>query len=338
MVREMDAVMQLERNNRSRQWLLVSVVVVMWAVLAGQGVHAQEPAEPGAVRIQQMRVQVMPEFDDPRVLVMVQGRVEAYEQQYPVWITFRVPVGAQINQMATVNMASSGATMEEYEVVADPEHARWELVSYELGGAHFFYEYYYDAIVGELEKGFTYVLNSYHAVGEATVEIQEPKGAEGFRTEPEAGSSRVDATLRLTYHQIELGGLRAGEERSVGVNYTKAGSEPSLSWEQVMALQAGNRPPEVEVGEREAEAFAIPMEIVVFVGGALLVLVGVFVGYRLRQGEVGEGEVEAYCRMCGMGLKAGASYCHQCGARAEEGTQNMGKAEPATAWPGRERR
>ena len=105
-----------------------------------------------------------------------------------------------------------------------------------------------------------------------------------------------------------------------------------------MALQAGNRPPEVVVEGSEAEAFAIPMEIVVFVGGALLVLVGVVVGYRLRQGDGGEGEAEAYCRMCGTGLKAEASYCHQCGAIAVEGTRNLGRAEPATAWPGRERR
>jgi hypothetical protein len=285
-----------------------------------------------------MRVQVLPEFDDPRVLVMVQGRVEAYEQQYPLRITFRVPVGAQINQMATVNMESSGATREEYEVQVDPEHARWELVSYELSGAHFFYEYYYNPIVGEQEKAFTYVLNSYHAVGKATVEIQEPKGAEGFRTTPEAASSRVDPTLRLTYHQIEVGALRAGEERSIGVNYRKVASEPSLTWEQVMALQAGNRPPEVTVGESEGEAWPIAMEIVVFVGGALLVLVGVFVGYRLRQGDAGEGEAKANCRLCGTGLKAGASYCHQCGAMAVEGTRNLGRAEPATAWPGRERR
>ena len=334
MAPERAAAMHLENRSWLRLWLLVSMVA-LWPVYA---VHAQEPAEAGAVRIQQMRVQVMPEFDDPRVLVMVQGRVEAYEYQYPLRITFRVPMGAQINQMATVSMASSGATREEYEVVPDPEHARWELVSYELRGAHFFYEYYYDAIVGEGEKGFTYVLNSYHAVGDATVEIQEPKGAEGFRTEPEAGSSRVDPTLRLRYHQIEMGGLRAGEERSVGVNYRKADPEPSLTWEQVMALQAGNRPPEVVVGGSEAEALAIPLEIVVFVGGALLVLGGMVVGYRLRSGEAGEGGEEAYCRMCGMGLKAGARYCHQCGARAVEETENLGKAKPATAWPGRERR
>ena len=193
MAPEMVAAMHFERSNWQRLWLLVSLLV-LWGMLWGRGVIAQEPAEPGAVRIQQMRVQVMPEFDDPRVLVMVQGRVEAYEQQYPVRITFRVPVGARINQMATVNIASSGATREEYEVQPDPEHARWELVSYELSGAHFFYEYYYNPIVGEVEKAFTYVLNSYHAVGAATVEIQEPKGAEGFRTAPEAASSRVDRT------------------------------------------------------------------------------------------------------------------------------------------------
>ena len=331
-----------DRRTWLRLWLVASLLA-LWPAFAGRAVSAQESVRPEDLRIQQMRVQVMPEFDDPRVLVMVQGRAIAYEHQYPVTITFRVPAGAQINQMATVNMDSAGATMEEYEARPDPEDGRWQLVSYKLGGAHFFYEYYYDPIVGEREKTFSYVLSSYHPVEDVTVEIQEPKGAEDFRTMPEAVSSRVDETLRLAYHGIEVGALKAGEEASVVVNYTKAGAEPSLTWEQVMALQEGKRPPSTTGSGAESTGFSMRTEMMVFVGGALLIFVGVFVGYRLRLGDVtedgaGEGQPEAYCRMCGTGLKAEASYCHQCGTRAAEGTQNLGQAKPATVGSGRERR
>jgi hypothetical protein len=320
----------VDRWTWLRLWLLLSVLAV-WAVFAGRVVFAQESERPEDLRIQQMRVQVMPEFDDPRVLVMVQGRVVAYEHQYPVRVTFRVPAGAQINQMATVNMDSAGATMEEYDARADPEDSQWQLVSYELGGAHFFYEYYYDPIVGEREKTFSYVLSSYHPVEEVTIEIQEPKGAEDFRTMPEAGSSRVDERLRLRYEGIEVGSLKAGEEASVVVNYTKAGSDPSLTWEQVMALQEGKRPPATTGSGSESSGLSMPTEIVVFVGGALLIFVGVFVGYRLRlsdaaEGGAGEGNPEAYCRMCGTGLKAEANYCHQCGAIVMTGAAEQEQA------------
>ncbi|MGD8902366.1 MAG: zinc ribbon domain-containing protein [Anaerolineae bacterium] len=331
-----------DRRTWLRLWLVVSLLA-LWPVFAGQAISAQEGARPEDLRIQQMRVQVMPEFDDPRVLVMVQGRAMAYDYQYPVTITFRVPAGAQINQMATVNMDSAGATMEAYEARPDPEDSRWQLVSYELGGAHFFYEYYYDPIVGEREKAFTYLLSSYHPVDEVTVEIQEPKGAEAFRTMPEAVSSRVDETLRLAYHEIEVGALKAGEEASVVVNYTKSGMEPSLTWEQVMALQEGKRPPATTGSGGESPGSGMPSEIVIFVGSASLIFVGVFIGYRLRLSDAagdgaGEGQPEAYCRMCGAGLKLEASYCHQCGTRAAEGTQSLGQAKPATVGSGRERR
>ena len=342
MVPEILTAVYSDRRTWLRLWLVVSLLA-LWPVFAGRAVSAQEGARPEDLRIQQMRVQVMPEFDDPRVLVMVQGRVVAYEHQYPITVTFRVPAGAQINQMATVNMDSAGATMEEYEARPDPEDSRWQLVSYELGGAHFFYEYYYDPIVGEKEKAFTYLLSSYHPVESVTVEIQEPKGAEDFRTMPEAGSSRVDETLRLAYHGIEVGALKAGEEASIVVNYTKSGREPSLTWEQVMALQEGKRPPATTGSGGESSGFSMRTEIMVFVGGALLIFVGVFIGYRLRLSDAAgdgadAGDPEAYCRMCGTGLKAEASYCHQCGTRAAEGTQSLGQAKPATVGSGRERR
>ena len=110
-----------------------------------------------------------------------------------------------------------------------------------------------------------------------------------------------------------------------------------------MALQEGKRPPATTGSGSESSGLSMPTEIVVFVGGALLIFVGLFVGYRLRlsdaaEGGAGEGNPEAYCRMCGTGLKGGASYCHQCGTGVAERIQSMGQAKPATVGSGRERR
>ena len=131
-------------------------------------------------------------------------------KDFPVAITFRLPQRAQINQMATVNMQSAGTTIMPYESQPDPTDARWQLVTYNLDGAHFFYEYYYETIIGNVDKEFTYTLNSYHPVDDASVEIQEPKAAEGFSTSPQAAATRLDQNLRLYYHQIPLGALQPG--------------------------------------------------------------------------------------------------------------------------------
>jgi hypothetical protein len=295
----------------------------------------------------------MPEFDDPRVLVIVQGRLAVSPNDLPVTIAFRLPRGAQINQMAAVNMQSAGTTMLPYETQPDPIDARWQLVTYTLDGAHFFYEYYYDPIVGDVDKAFTYTLNSYHPVDDASVEIQEPKAAEQFSTSPQPSASRLDQNLRLNYHQILLGALQPAQESSIIVNYSKTDPNPSLTWKQVMALQQGKRPPastpvQVSSGLQiptQVLVFGlrIPAEVFVFVGGALLLLVGSFVGYRLRLGEAtadmpDEHEPHLFCRTCGTTLKADASYCHQCGAMVLQASINLEEATATTGWQGRERR
>jgi hypothetical protein len=244
--------------------------------------------------------------------------------------------------MATVNMQSAGTTLMPYESHPDPADARWQLVTYDLDGAHFFYEYYYDPIIGDVDKAFTYTLNSFHPVGDASVEIQEPKAAEDFSTSPQPSASRLDQNLRLYYHQIPLGALQPGQESSINVNYSKADPNPSLTWEQVMALQEGKRPPESSTPESPS-GFRIPTEVFVFVGGALLILAGTFVGYRLRLGEraddqAGDDEPDLFCRMCGTTLKADASYCHQCGAMVLQPSINLEQATATSGGQSPERR
>ena len=170
-----------------------------------------------------------------------------------------------------------------------------------------------------------------------------PKAAEEFSTLPQAAASRLDQNLRLYYHQIALGALEPGQESSINVSYTKADPDPSLTWEQVMAMQEGKRPPQVTGPTQAPSTFQIPTEVFVFVGGALLILAGAFVGYRLRQGEravdqTGDDEPDLFCRMCGTTLKADASFCHQCGAMALQASINLEQATATTGWQSRERR
>jgi hypothetical protein len=280
----------------------------------------------------------MPEFDDPRVLVIVQGRLAASNLTFPIPITFRLPQDAQINQMASVNMATAGSSMQPYNAQPDPADSRWLLVSYSLDGPHFFYEFYYDPITGSLDKEFSFTLNSYHPVEQASVEIQQPKAAEEFRTVPAAASSRLDQNLRLYYHRIEVGALQAGQELSIEASYRKSDPAPSLSWEQVMALQQGLQPPDAAATESTTpSSFPIPTEILVFLAGAALLLAGAFAGYRLRLADAHPGdardESNLFCRFCGTALKAAAHYCHHCGAMALPSSHPLEQATAPSAHP-----
>lgn len=325
--------LQFDRIDWARLALLLCLLA-FWSLGIARPVSAQEPLPPGDLRIQQLSVQVMPEFDDPRVLVIVQGRLDADNLTFPATVTFRLPSDAQINQMASVNMATAGSSMQPYNALPDPADSRWLLVSYSLDGPHFFYEFYYDPIAGSLDKEFTFTLSSYHPVEQASVEIQQPKAAEQFRTLPAASSSRLDQNLRLYYHRVEVGALDAGQELSISVSYHKSDPDPSLSWEQVMALQQGLQPPDAATTTDTATppSFPIPTEILVFLAGAALLLAGAFAGYRLRLADAHPAEAgdpsNHFCRFCGTALKAAAHFCHHCGAMALPPSHPL---DPATA-------
>ena len=82
----------MSRKNRQKLYWLLFLFVSAFVLLGGghRPVLAQATA-PALTEIQQLRVQVMPEFDDPRVLVIVQGRLNVTEAELPVTLTVAVP-------------------------------------------------------------------------------------------------------------------------------------------------------------------------------------------------------------------------------------------------------
>src|SRR5687768_11424218 len=73
------------------RFVVTALAVFLVALLLVGSATAQEATPPAGdtLAIQRLRVQVMPEFDDPRVLVIVQGRLEA--TTLPRTLTLRVP-------------------------------------------------------------------------------------------------------------------------------------------------------------------------------------------------------------------------------------------------------
>jgi hypothetical protein len=163
--------------------LKLSLYGLLWLLLfmasLPHSAHAQDD-----LRIQQMRVQVMPEFDDPRVLVIVQGRLNAAESTFPRPVTFLLPADAQINQMASMDVTTGQTNPLAYETLPYPADPRWTAVTYTLDNAHFFYEFYYDPLQGETDKQFTYAQATPLPIDDLLVELQEPRTAVDFTLEP----------------------------------------------------------------------------------------------------------------------------------------------------------
>ncbi len=309
--------------NRGRILACLGVIVCLALVAPGAVALGQEPGTGASgspapqtdLQIQLLRVQVMPEFDNPRVLVVVQGRM-ADSTSLPATVTFRLPMGASINQMAVMNM-DGGTIAQDYEALPDAVDPRWLAVSYTLTNAHFFYEYYYDPLGSDANKEFSFALNSLYPVGDLLLEVQEPARASDFGLEPRPASLRVDSSLGLTYHQLLVGQVAAGEDVEVAVRYSKADATPSLSWQQVMALEDAQAPVLVAqpAGTAQAADSGATLAMLAGAGLALLVLGVAYAAWRSpRPLPAGERSPARACPVCGTPLRAGALFCFSCGA------------------------
>lgn len=316
------------RQARVQLWW-AGLLLCLGACLFGmnaQAVAAQTVVPPGGesdvdLTVQQLRIQVMPEFDDPRVLVIVQGRLAVSTEDLPVSATFRLPRGAQINQMASIDMETGATTAQFYDAQPDPDDSRWSLVTYSLDNAHFFYEYYYDPIVGEVDKQFAFTFSSLQPIINLLLEVQQPLAATNFTLTPASTIARFDEAFGFTYHQFSVGALEANEDTEVTVSYTKTDPEPSLSREELMAMQAGDTPSEAPaMAETGRAGSSTSTWISGLLVAAAVVLAAGFVWYRSRPGAaprtrpVSRKVVSSEsCVHCGAKLKANARFCHVCG-------------------------
>jgi len=306
--------------------VIMAVVLLSAALLLGPSVWAQD------LQIQKLRIQVMPEFDDPRVLVIVQGRLNI-DGQTPQRVSFRLPRGAQINQMATMDVNSGAVTSQPYETVDDETDPRWMLVSYTLDSAHFFYEYYDDGLgLGEANRQFSYLFNSLLPVSDLQVEIQEPLRATDFSLSPSPTLVYQDERFGLSHHQYTIGTLAPQTDLKIELHYTKADATPSVSRQQVtsmqsepLALPTPTIAPAMPGTPHETPAPAAPRRWgYVIGGGAGIVGLAAFWWWRRRRkrsdavvpvADAGSETItqDAFCRQCGAALRPDSRFCHICG-------------------------
>jgi len=302
-------------------WLTCSLLLVTILFLPRPAMAQETPS------IQQLHIQVMPEFDDPRVLVIVQGRLDTGNAAFPQEVTFYLPVGAQINQMATMDVATGQTAPQPYETSPHLTDPRWTAVTYTLDNAHFFYEFYYTPYATGANKQFTYSFNSPLPVADFLVEIQEPRSAEGFNLEPAADASRVD-NFGLTLYQYPLGALAAGEDVAIDITYIKDNQTPSVSREEVMAMESSGPvdtavlapafAPTANPQNQSAENIgAIALAVI---GG--IVAIAIFGRYLWLSHQsatqmptlASAGPQRAkFCTYCGAALKMDSQFCHECG-------------------------
>jgi hypothetical protein len=288
------------------------------------GLQEETPAS-----IQQLRLQVMPEYDDPRVLVIGQGRLGGGMSGATREVSFWIPEGAQVNLIIGMGSTSAELVSQPYTLEPDPLRPGWALLTSEFDNAHFFYEYYYAGLESDPAHperiSFNFIFSSPLPVESILVELQQPLEAVDFSSQPRAASQRQDPRYGFSYHLLERGSLSAGQDLAVQVSYTKSNPAPSI------ARPAPGMPPRA-AGLAGGGALDMPLGLGAFarwICSMLVLLLGIggtaaavilsrrsqlepvfliearpdFVGYA--------------CQVCGQLSRPGACYCHRCGSRVK---------------------
>jgi hypothetical protein len=277
----------------------------------------ETPAPGGAVtetKINTMEVEIWPEYDDPRVLLIYRGTMPP-DQPLPTDFSFIVPSDAQVHMAGAVDQ--NGGHVHALFQERDRGDGTKEIF-YRLEHPNFYMEFYYDPLTGAEQRQFRYPLVSPFPIADLKVSVQQPLRTSGFGVNP-ATSNVVRDQKGFSYYIVSFGAVPAGEERSVSVAYRKTDREPSVAGQQ----------PGGGVPERQRRTMKG-----ILVGAGIL-LIGV-VGYglfaasqrkKVRSGRAGAhaarpvpagptqagGKPSRFCTQCGAGVEKTDKFCSNCG-------------------------
>lgn len=203
-------------------FLLGSVPTVLSPQSPGGAVAPGTPVP----EISAMRLDIWPEFDDPRVLVIYDGLL-APETTTPTDFTFVVPPGAQIH-MAGGIAADGGHVHADFQPRMR-EDGLME-VAYRLEVPRFYMEFYYDPFAGGEERSFVYPVRSPYPVDSLLVRVQEPLRAENFAVVP-LPDQVVQDDRGMSYRVLRFADVAPNAENPITVSYRKSDREPSVARE-----------------------------------------------------------------------------------------------------------
>jgi hypothetical protein len=303
---------------------LLGCLVFLTASAAQSAAPAIPPAgAPSPVSISVLNVDIWPEHDDPRVLIIYRGQLSA-GVTLPYALTFAIPSSGQVN--AAAYRSSDGALLSaDYQYRQDGDRLQ---VTFTIPERAFQFEYYADLIKGRPQRSLAADVVFPLPVDTMRVSFEQPLRAAAFVLTPKADGTTT-TPAGLTHHLYTVLRWPAGKVWSVRVAYQKADETPSLP----RAVAAPSGPQAVRPGPgTTAWAWAA-------IGVAVLGVMSLGAFWLIRRHEQGRGRPAAQviarhgaaAKPTGTAKASGAAksarrpdsstpvYCTNCGRRAGPG-------------------
>ena len=203
--------------------LLLGCLVLLTAGAARSASPAVPPTgAPSQTSISVLNVDIWPEHDDPRVLIIYRGQLSA-GVTLPYALTFAIPSSGQVN--AAAYRSSAGALLSaDYQYRQDGNRLQ---VTFTVPERAFQFEYYADLVKGRPQRSLAAEVVFPLPVDTMRVSVEQPLRATAFVLTPRAhGTTTTPAGL--THHLYTVLRWPAGRVWSVRVTYQKADETPSL--------------------------------------------------------------------------------------------------------------
>jgi hypothetical protein len=268
-----------------------------------------------------LQINVWPEYDDARVLVMYDGAV-ADTSNLPRDISLFIPSTAALNAAAYVDSSGTFITIPDSPTTQDMGDG-FMRVTIKLPAPKFHLEYYYNPLQGSPDKTMEFVYKAAQPSENVQFDIQQPLKADKFATVPVTQVKTTDPH-NFTFYVFNYASMDAGQTQSIKISYTKTDPNPSVA----SIPQPASAP-----ADTQSALLANSLLPSVLIAAALaLVALGGFAWWargrhalepvpagtdnsRRRQRK---GSATGFCVQCGRGLAADDLFCPRCGTRRRD--------------------
>ena len=281
--------------------------------------RAPVAAPPADLRIARLQLSIWPEYDDPRVLLIIRGEL-APGVTFPTHVTLPVPKEAEL--------IGAGMISELGELLLHPHRiipgGASDTLEIDLPAPRFFAELYYDPFEGSGDvKRFTYTFEAPYPIAQLDIDLQKPYTASEFVTEPPAMAQESEGR-DTTYHRFAYRDVAAGQPTTFTVSYVKTDPQPSVP-------KAADAPAASPAPQGPQDRMLIYAGILAGVTAAYVLAAILWTGYQRRHAAVTPPETPPrplpapsdppsdapaaanFCSHCGRALDADYAFCPGCG-------------------------
>ncbi len=200
----------------------LGLITVLITVLLSFTQSLASEAKQDNLSIGRMRVMIWPEYDDPSVLVVYDGRFDD-DSKFPTVTDFLIPKGAIINDICSLSPGGQHFC-QLYNVSSGDDY---DTIHLSLPFSNFYVSFHHDLIdVDTAHRKLEYIIKANHPISSMEVDIQQPLDSSEFAISPSGG--KVSSEKDFNHFQYALENIAKGDDRIFNIDYVRQSKQPSV--------------------------------------------------------------------------------------------------------------